>query len=292
MKPHHQTKSFSISHSFTRSFTLIELLVVVAIIAVLVAILLPALSRARELARRVICASNLRQIYFCLDAYNEDYKRLPPGDWGQSIFIYPGCVWNPNTNRCDPVNPGAAWTLANHYGLTLGLTICPSSAKYPSNYAEWGVGVACPYKLTYHYLGRHGGLRYENSKGWVWNGWYISDSYFGGWQSGYYPRRSLTECDLYPEGGFDRMPLMLDIATWNEYIGYWHKPQRSNHIGSYGNARAEGENILYYDGHQEWQELVSHISWRFGRDYYDPFWLTSPGPVPPFCYEPWRYRAP
>ena len=69
-----------------RGFTLIELLVVVAIIAVLVAILLPALGRAKELSRKVSCASNLQQIAKALQFYSQDYYGRYPLAWVTELW--------------------------------------------------------------------------------------------------------------------------------------------------------------------------------------------------------------
>ena len=59
-------------------FTLVELLVVIAIIALLLAILLPALGGVRDSARKMVCASKLRDIGLAGQLYIADNsKRLP-----------------------------------------------------------------------------------------------------------------------------------------------------------------------------------------------------------------------
>lgn len=73
-------------------FTLIELLVVIAIISLLVSILLPSLNKAKVLAGRVVCSSNMRNIGLAFMMYTNDWKGWLPIIRENGGDLFPGPV--------------------------------------------------------------------------------------------------------------------------------------------------------------------------------------------------------
>ena len=71
---------YSRNRRYLHGFTLIELLVVIAIIALLLSIILPAMNKAKSIAKRTVCLSNLKQWSLAISMYtndNDDYFPRP-----------------------------------------------------------------------------------------------------------------------------------------------------------------------------------------------------------------------
>jgi len=83
-------------HKRFPAFTLMELLVVIAVIASLIAILIPCLSKARSMARRLACTSNLRQINLAVNLYavdNADNYPCAEDPLPQGCWLWMGRGW-------------------------------------------------------------------------------------------------------------------------------------------------------------------------------------------------------
>jgi prepilin-type N-terminal cleavage/methylation domain-containing protein/prepilin-type processing-associated H-X9-DG protein len=137
-----------------RAFTLIELLVVVGIIAILIAILLPSMSKARAVARRTKCQTNLRGMSHTFQTYMADWNSLLP--YGS---IVPG----------GPINQ---WTYPlTPYGNSQEVRQCPDAPDQPVSLVSQGMFVQVPGSGTRPWLEILPGVTLPYTGAYAFNGW-------------------------------------------------------------------------------------------------------------------------
>jgi len=218
-------------------FTLVELLVVIGVIAVLISILLPALSKARESARRVACASNLRQWGQICYLFANDHRGKFPAAYRMSISRGLYCSNlrtndGPNGKSDEWETWGTSLDTLKQYGLVEGLLLCPSRAAnlnwtvVTDNGSDWWGNYV---RTNYMYMG---GLT-TNNIGW--------NALWGKTPAAKSGQTSLWERVLAAdEVSWSGPPNSAWSAGGQYYI--------FNHRGT-DVSRPAYQNILYGDGH-------------------------------------------
>jgi prepilin-type N-terminal cleavage/methylation domain-containing protein/prepilin-type processing-associated H-X9-DG protein len=242
-----------------KGFTLVELLVVIGIIALLISILLPSLNRARETANRVKCASNLRQIGQAILLYANENKQqfprtpfatsgTPAPTWGTGGTVagtpdpFSGTVSQAQHGREQDNDVAAAlFLLLRTQDITSEVFVCPSSnaekwdytggANTAQNFVNWSDINVMKKNLSYSYEDP-----YPCNTA-IANGWKLNTSL----PADYAVASDINPGSTVPNGAFN--PLLVDTSS----------PASQMRLGNSANHEQDGQNVLYGDGHVEFQ---------------------------------------
>lgn len=240
----------------SKGFTLIELLVVVAIIALLVSILLPSLGRARELAKRAICAANLNGVGKAIPLYMADSRDSYPYLYSNARYPAPNASGDAGTLRQSNIEPfagaGGNWDSTMPWGTGQQQSLALLAARGYLGEKQF----LCP-STTDSLTERSGNNKY---------GFSIRTNVSYGVQS-FFDSSNPVKKTLY-EGLLPDVAIMADkvlratngtVVTSGNVNGM---PPNS------GNHKQEGQNVLYAGSNVGWQDdprcgfSANKIYWR------------------------------
>ncbi len=253
-------------------FTLVELLVVIGIISILIAMLLPALNKARESAKAIQCAANLKQIGTAVQMYaTENHGWVPGHHVARSPEVPAGTL--------DRDNPLWWQALSYYVGKQYVLWSCPAASDFgiPIQHSTppvqgmtmAGINGFDPYKVG----------QFDPSSGqWVVgqvmnfgmsigiNAWTFGNNSNLGAPASYGPQRPLrlsqirNSADLvyafdsatYDEGN-------VQSGRWSLTVNIWQSPV-NNSNGPFPRHN-NGINTLFMDGHVRWVAAKEMQGW-------------------------------
>ena len=210
MSASRQTKRFLRS-----AFTLIELLVIIGIISILAAILLPTFAHVREMGRRAVCTSNLRQLGQAVQMYAQDYDdQFPYGGDPCDLYTsgWAGTPFDKQVAGMQPLNDIMA-----PYLHTPSLWRCPSDVGYTTCGSAGNVSL---------YASPTGYDDYGMS--------YLYDTFLP------LEHQTLSSVETYEVSFPHTEHSSSEITLLSDAVGTWHGE---------GLLGAQLSNVLFVDGH-------------------------------------------